>query len=125
MTEAKQEAATPLDWISVEGFRSIARLERLALRPINVLIGANGSGKSNLIQVFTLLRAWHLGALDEYVGQTGGANRNLHFGPKVTNRLRAGITFKDGKTYDLDLRPGLDDPHFLAVGGNLSRLLPH
>ena len=108
MTDDKQ-AATPLDWICVEGFRSIARLDRLPLRPINVLIGANGSGKSNLIQVFALLRAWRLGKLDEYVAETGGADRNLHFGAKVTNRLRVGITFKNDQTYDLDLKPAFDD----------------
>ena len=109
MTDGKQKTTTPLDWISVAGFRSIARLDRLPLRPINVLIGANGSGKSNLIQVFALLRAWHLGKLDEYVAETGGADRNLHFGAKVTNRLRVGITFKNDQTYDLDLKPAFDD----------------
>ena len=109
MTDAKQETATPLDWISVEGFRSIARLDRLALRPINVLIGANGSGKSNLIQIFALLRALHDGRLDQYIGRTGGAERNLHFGTKVTDRLRVGVTFKDGKTYDVDLQPDFED----------------
>ena len=36
-----------LDWITVRGFKSIASLEKLSLRPINVPIGANGSGKSN------------------------------------------------------------------------------
>ena len=103
------ESATPLDWISVDGFRSIARLERLPLRPVNVLIGANGSGKSNLIQVFALLRAWHLGRLDDYVTRTGGGSRNLHFGAKATPRLRIDIAFKDGTTYELKLQSTEDD----------------
>ena len=98
-----------IDWITVEGFRSIARLERLPLKPINVLIGANGSGKSNLIQVFALLRAWHRGRISQYVEQTGGANRNLHFGSKVTARLKIGISFVNGNTYDLKLEPTEDD----------------
>ena len=108
-----------IDWISVEGFRSIARLERLPLGPMNVLIGANGSGKSNLIQVFALLRAWHLGRIDEYVARTGGASRNLHFGAKVTARLQISISFRNGKTYDLKLEPTEDDRlgrHEQAVG---------
>ena len=46
-----------LDWITIEGFKSIASLERLRLRPINVLIGANGSGKSNFLEEFSLLQA--------------------------------------------------------------------
>ena len=109
MTDDKQTLPTSLDSISVEGFRSIARLERLRLRPINVLIGANGSGKSNLIQAFDLLGASHLDRLDEFAARTGGADRNLHFGAKATTRLRLGIAFKDGKTYEVELRPTPDD----------------
>ena len=96
MTDGKQ-AATPLDWISVEGFRSIARLDRLPLRPINVLIGANGAGKSNFIGVFALLRALRTGRLDVYVGISGGAERNLHFGAKVTKRIRIDVSFGEGE----------------------------
>ena len=33
--------------ISIEGFRSIAAIKGLKLHSLNVLIGANGSGKSN------------------------------------------------------------------------------
>ena len=119
MKGGEHEMAAPLDWISVEGFRSIKRLERLPLKPINVLIGANGSGKSNLIQVFSLLRAWHLGKIDEYVARTGGASRNLHFGAKVTDRLQIGISFANGNAYDLRLEPTEDDRlgrHEQAVG---------
>ena len=109
MTASDGALPTSLDSISVEGFRSIARLDRLRLRPINVLIGANGSGKSNLIQAFDLLRASHLDRLDEFVARTGGADRNLCFGAKATTRLRLGIAFKDGKTYEIELRPTPDD----------------
>ena len=125
MTDGSQETATPLDWISVDGFRSIVRLERLPLGPVNVLIGANGSGKSNLIQVFALLRAWHLGRLDDYVTRTGGGSRNLHFGTKATPRLRIDIAFKDGKTYDLRLHSTEDDRlglHQQSVGPVSTRL---
>ena len=45
-----------LDYITVRGFKSIASLEKLPLKPINILIGANGSGKSNFIGVFAFLR---------------------------------------------------------------------
>ena len=125
---------TGLDWISVSGFRSIAQLEQLPLGPINVLIGANGSGKSNLIQVFALLRAWQRGRLDQYVALTGGADRNLHFGAKVTTRLSAGVMFKDGKTYDVEFRASENDrlipcqgaegpaPKLLSGGDDAARL---
>ena len=43
-----------LNRIQIKGFKSIRELD-LELRPLNVLIGANGSGKSNFIEVFRLL----------------------------------------------------------------------
>ena len=61
-TGAAQGTERPLDWITVEGFRSIACVEQLELRPVNVPIGANGAGKSNLVNAFSLLRAWAKGA---------------------------------------------------------------
>jgi predicted ATPase len=41
-----------LDYITVKGFRSIKSIEKLELGPLTVLIGANGSGKSNFVGVF-------------------------------------------------------------------------
>ena len=89
-------ALAQIDWITVEGFRSIARLEKLRLGPVNLLIGANGAGKSNLIDVFALLRALRLGQVGKYVAQSGGANRNLHFGTKVTKQIRIEFSFGCG-----------------------------
>ena len=33
-----------LDYITARGFKSIATIEKLPLRPVNILIGSNGSG---------------------------------------------------------------------------------
>ena len=33
-----------LEYITIKGFKSIASVERLRLKTINVVIGANGSG---------------------------------------------------------------------------------
>ena len=52
---------TAIREISIEGFRSIGAIEGLKLRPMNVLIGANGSGKSNFLGAIALLRAAVLG----------------------------------------------------------------
>ena len=129
MTNGKQDAATPLDWISVEGFRSIARLERLALRPINVLIGANGSGKSNFIDVFALLRALRADRLNTYIGTSGGAERNLHFGARTTKQIRIDVSFGGGREkHHVLLEPTEKDE--LLVGserfsGDLMKVLDH
>ncbi len=75
-----------LDRLVVEGYRSIRSLD-LALRPMNVLIGANGSGKSNLLEVFDLLGAIHSKRLRLFAAQAGGAERLLHWGRRVTPEL--------------------------------------
>ena len=82
-----------LDWITVEGFKSIKRIERLALEPINIVIGSNGSGKSNLIGVFSFLREIRSGRLREYVIRAGGADKILHFGSRITPALMMHISF--------------------------------
>lgn len=38
---------TPIRDITIEGFKSIRSLQAFELRPLNILIGANGAGKSN------------------------------------------------------------------------------
>ncbi len=46
-----------LDSLSVSGFESIREMDSLPLTKLNLLIGANGSGKSNFLELFKLLRA--------------------------------------------------------------------
>ena len=86
-----------LDWITVEGFKSIDSIERLLLGPINVLIGPNGAGKSNFINVFSFLNAIRTGDLQNYVNRVGGADRILHFGSKTTQHLTVHISFGNEK----------------------------
>jgi AAA15 family ATPase/GTPase len=38
-----------LNWLELKGFKSIKDLGRLEFRPLNIIIGANGAGKSNLV----------------------------------------------------------------------------
>ena len=76
------------------------------MRPVNVLIGANGSGKSNFIGVFDFLRAVRAGHLQDYVARAGGAERILHFGARVTDRLRFHVYFQNSVNQnDLVLSP--------------------
>jgi len=82
-----------LDSITVEGFKSIASIQSLELGPINVLIGANGSGKSNFIGVFSFLNALRQGRLQRYVTRAGGADRIMHFGSRTTGSLRFHLSF--------------------------------
>ena len=37
-----------IEWMEIHGIKSIGKL-RLDLRPVNVLVGSNGAGKSNFV----------------------------------------------------------------------------
>ncbi len=79
--------------IRIRGFRSIKEMT-LELRPLNVLIGANGAGKSNLIAFFKLVNELMAGRLQQHIGTTGRATANLHFGPRMTPQLEAEMEFE-------------------------------
>jgi predicted ATPase len=102
--------STHLDYITVRGFRSIKSVEKLPLRSINVLIGSNGSGKSNFIGVFSFLHAIREGRLRRYVTESGGADKILHFGAKQTREIHFHLSFRSGiNQYSLTLQPTKDD----------------
>ena len=71
-----------LNSITIRGYRSI-KDATLELRPLNVLIGANGAGKSNLISFFKMMNELMAERLQQHIASTGHATSNLHFGPKV------------------------------------------
>jgi predicted ATPase len=98
-----------LDYITIRGFKSIASIEKLALRPINVVIGPNGSGKSNFIGVFEFLHEISAGRLRDYVEIGGGSDKVLHFGSKTTKEVSFELSFTEAP-YTLKLRPtGADE----------------
>ncbi|MEP6935674.1 MAG: AAA family ATPase [Nitrospirota bacterium] len=99
-----------LDTITVNGFKSIASIEKLKLRAITVVIGPNGSGKSNFIGVFSFLHDIREGHLQEHVIKAGGADKILHFGSKVTEKLKISISFEGAENqYDIVLGPTAAD----------------
>ena len=81
-----------LNSITIRGYRSLKEAT-LELCPLNVLIGANGAGKSNLVSFFKMLNELMAGRLQQYVASTGRATSSLYFGPKVTPHLEAELEF--------------------------------
>ncbi len=57
--------------IKIDGFKSIEHAD-LNLEMINVLIGSNGSGKTNFISALSLLQALIAGDSQSYVMRKGG-----------------------------------------------------
>lgn len=78
--------------VSIRGFRSLASVDALELPQLAVLVGANGSGKSNLIRFFEML-SYSLKArnLQDFVLKQGGGDDQLFFGARTTPRMEASI----------------------------------
>lgn len=74
--------------ITIEGFKSIRELRDFPLDPeINILIGANGSGKSNFVRFVKFLAEIVSASLQHYVGKFGGAEQLFFMGSKATPNI--------------------------------------
>lgn len=72
-----------LTGVRIEGFKSLKRVD-LGLGDINILIGANGSGKSNFVSFFRMLNHMMNHGLGRFTGEAGGASDLLFHGAKKT-----------------------------------------
>ena len=97
-----------LDEITIKGFKSIRSLEQFKFDKLNLLIGANGVGKSNLISFFRLLRAFTEGNLNRTLSDNGGISDTLHNGRKSTSEMYFETRFGDW-AHRFTLRPGADE----------------
>lgn len=82
-----------LNKITVRGFTSIKDLDAFELGDLNVIIGANGAGKSNFIQIFRMLMAMTQKNLTKFILERGGADNFLFGGPKITAKITMEFEF--------------------------------
>ena len=89
--------------ISILGYKSIRALKDFPLRNLNLLIGANGAGKSNFIGFFRLLHEMQQQSLAEYVALKGGPDALLHFGRKTTAHMEGRLWLRhQARSYELE-----------------------
>lgn len=96
-----------LSKLMLHGYKSIASCE-IELGKLNVLIGANGAGKSNFIGFFKLIGKILDRQLQSAVGTSGGPDAMLHFGRKKTEALSAELYFGNNG-YKFELKPTQDN----------------
>jgi predicted ATPase len=97
-----------MDFIEIRGYKSIKQA-KVELRPINILIGANGSGKSNFLSFFEFLNNLYERKLAQYVALNGGEDKFLHHGGKVTAQIDTRLSFENGKNgYHFVLEKGTE-----------------
>lgn len=105
--------------IHISGYKSIKHLD-IDLRPINILLGANGVGKSNFISLFSLIRNIYNQNLQNYIHTKGGADSLLYFGRKHTDHISAVIYFggrdQDTNQFILNLQEAQDTLFILSTG---------
>lgn len=90
-----------MDSIKIKGYKSFKDLT-VSLKKINLLIGANGAGKSNFLSLFELLGNIYDTRLAQSVMQAGGVDKILHQGRKVTERVEIAVE-EDRNSYVLSL----------------------
>jgi len=114
-----------MDYIKISGFKSIRQID-LELKPINILIGANGSGKSNFISFFEFLNKLYSRKLTEYIALKGGEEKILHKGYKATSDIVFETSFGNGTNgYSARLVKGDEElvfqEEYLIYKGNKGR----
>lgn len=103
---------SPLSSIAIKGFKSIEKLDRFPLGSLNVLIGANGAGKSNFVEFFRLLRALVEQRLQTYLNEHGPADGYFFNGVAHSKQLTAEMIFGDNR-YEFTLKPTADGRVFV------------
>lgn len=97
----KSETSLKLKNLNISGFKSFhPDGQTIRFGNITVLLGANGSGKSNLVSFFKMVSWMMTGALQNFVGENGFAGSLLHYGSKKSSRLSAELCFADDKADD-------------------------
>ncbi len=105
-----------IEGLRIRGFRSLADVAIDGFPDVAVMIGANGSGKSNVIRFFDML-SWMLGAskLQEFVQRQGGADDQLFGGRRRTPQMEAELS--------LATEAGLNDYRFVLAHAHPDRLI--
>lgn len=92
-----------LSRVKIRGFKSI-RDQEVELRRVNVVIGSNGAGKSNLISAFSFLEEILKKRLGLYSMQRG-AEALLYRGRKQTQSVFMEFVFGSDNSYGFELVP--------------------
>lgn len=98
--------------IQIENYKSIRSL-KMDMRPINILIGSNGAGKSNFISFFKFLKNIYDGYLQRYIAGEGSSEDLLYYGTKISEYIYGCLEFNEINRYVIKLNPNSDNKLYI------------
>lgn len=113
-----------IEQVIIENFRSI-RYCVLPLRRLNILIGSNGVGKSNLISFFELVNSIYNQRFGVYTMEQGGIDNLLYFGRKHSEYIKGLLDFSNINAFFFKLKANQTNKAFIEYTGdyfNVKRL---
>lgn len=99
---------TNIERLTIKGFKSIREMSDFPLGNINIVVGANGAGKSNFVQLFRMVQAMRRKDFQNFVATHGGAAAFLYNGLKTTKAIEAEFDF-GYNSYKFSLSPTADE----------------
>lgn len=106
-----------IEQLIIENYKSI-RDAQLKLNKLNVLIGSNGVGKSNLISSFELFNALLNQRLGSYILGYGGMDGFLYQGAKVSDHIHFLIDFNNTNAFSFTLKPSNGNKAYIETSGD-------
>lgn len=106
-----------IERLFIKNYKSI-RKAQIELNRLNVLIGSNGVGKSNLISFFELLQSMLNQRLGSYVLSRGGIDRLLYQGRKHSESINSLIDFNNTNAFFFELKPAVGEKVFIEYSGD-------
>ena len=104
-----------IERIIIENYKSIRKMD-LRLGAINILIGANGAGKSNFISFFELARQVFSGKIEQYSKKKLAGNL-LYHGLKHSDYISGILDFDNTRAYSFKLTPQNDESLWISQFG--------
>ncbi|MGH4038487.1 MAG: AAA family ATPase [Sphaerochaeta sp.] len=104
--------------LSIEGFKSIKKMDSFELNDVNIFIGPNGSGKSNLFEIFNFIRAGfgiaspylRSPSFNKYVEYYGVASDLLYADENSSfNKMEIKFEFENNLSYEFILKKSFND----------------
>lgn len=105
-----------IELIQIHNYKSIRELS-LPMKKINILIGANGAGKSNLISFFKMIQEIYNQRFGAYT-MSQGIDNILHFGRAVSDSCSGLIDFNNNNAFFFEIKPMQNRKGYIAYSGD-------